>query len=229
MKIDNSLFAKIVLALVFGWMIYHLYINVCSCKIEGLHPGENYIGDFYDTTKIPVPPASRPIIFTNDTLKQAVNQWLIEPVHKRTYGHIKDWDVSKVTDMSNLFYKDPRNYGIGDWYINGVQHFNEDISKWDVSNVTNMHRMFANCSDFDQDISGWDVSNVTDMTIIFDGRSFIYYSHNLCPWKEKLQQNVWNQLVQSARQLVYYISPTHPPALPAFVDCDPHPPPPPLI
>ena len=39
-------------------------------------------------------------------------------------GVIRDWDVSSVTDMSNLFH--------------GAGWFNGDISKWDVSRVTDM-------------------------------------------------------------------------------------------
>ena len=35
MKIDDDVL-KIVLVLVFGWMIYHLYTNMCSCQIEGM-------------------------------------------------------------------------------------------------------------------------------------------------------------------------------------------------
>ena len=40
MKIDDSIF-KIVLSLVFGWIIYHLYTNMCSCQIEGMASGVN--------------------------------------------------------------------------------------------------------------------------------------------------------------------------------------------
>ena len=46
---------------------------------------------------------------------------------------LNDIDVSRVVDMSYLFYNLP---------------FNGDISKWDVSKVKDMHFMFAN-SEFD--------------------------------------------------------------------------------
>ena len=46
------------------------------------------------------------------------------------------WDVSKVTDMSGLFW--------------GHENFDENISNWDVSNVTNMNSMFIGC--FNKDL-----------------------------------------------------------------------------
>ena len=44
------------------------------------------------------------------------------------YGEMNTWDVSNITDMTELF-KDKTT-------------FNENISSWDVSNVTNMSAMF---------------------------------------------------------------------------------------
>ena len=70
-------------------------------------------------------------------------------------GPIGDWDVSTLTDMSDLF--------------SGADKFNADISKWDVSRVTKMSRMFLGASSFDGDLSKWDVSRVTDMTSMFEG------------------------------------------------------------
>ena len=42
---------------------------------------------------------------------------------------ISGWDVSKVTDMSNMF--------------SGAYQFNQDLSSWKVGAVTDMSNMFS--------------------------------------------------------------------------------------
>lgn len=59
-------------------------------------------------------------------------------------GDISEWNVSNVTDMSDMF--------------NGSD-FDGDISQWDVSNVKDMTAMFES-SKFRGDISGWNVDKV---------------------------------------------------------------------
>ena len=74
------------------------------------------------------------VVATNENIKQLVEEGI------RLYGNnanLNYIDVSRVTDMSYLFYK---------------SEFNGDISKWDVSNVTNMFSMFES-SKFNGDIS----------------------------------------------------------------------------
>ena len=101
---------------------------------------------------------------TKQQLVTAVNAWISSsitaldsvPSGQGTgyYGLIRDWDITLVTDMSELF-KDT--------------NFNEDISGWDVSNVTDMSYMFQNNQTFNNDLlNDWDVSKVTDMSYMFD-------------------------------------------------------------
>ncbi|MFB1041055.1 MAG: BspA family leucine-rich repeat surface protein, partial [Polaribacter sp.] len=88
---------------------------------------------------------------TNANIQTAVDLWVSDPAAATTtYGNISDWDVSQVTDMSELFYHNP--------------DFNYDIRNWDVSNVTDMRQMFYDASSFNQPIGNWDVSSVTDMS-----------------------------------------------------------------
>ena len=85
-------------------------------------------------------------------------------------------DVSKITDMSDLFVKSDFNGDISGWNVSGVKDmalmfldssFNQDISGWYVSNVKDMSRMFDG-SKFTGDISKWDVSGVKDMIGMFE-------------------------------------------------------------
>ena len=80
------------------------------------------------------------------------------------YGPIRDWDVSAVTDMSQMFH--------------GASAFNQDLSKWDVSAVTNMGYTFASASEFNQDLSKWDVSAVDHMANMFNLASA--FNRELC-------------------------------------------------
>jgi len=93
---------------------------------------------------------------------------------------ISSWDVSNVTNMSNMFRRDNITLPAEDDICSGglAYHegrFNKDISKWDVSNVTNMSGMFFKAVRFNQDISKWDVSNVTDMSNMFVGANAFHY------------------------------------------------------
>ena len=98
-------------------------------------------------------------LFSSRTeLDIAIDAWIYdEMTATEEYGDINTWDVSQVTDFSNLFYR---------------EDFNSDISAWDVSNGTNFSAMFGASSSFNQDISGWDVSNGTNFTWMFYGATF---------------------------------------------------------
>jgi len=89
--------------------------------------------------------------------------------------NISHWDVSNVTDMSDLFH--------------GASSFNQDLSNWDVSNVTKMTRMFARTSAFNQDLNSWNTANVEEMDFMFwDADAF---SGNISDWNTTNVNNMW--------------------------------------
>ena len=87
------------------------------------------------------------------------------------------WDVSMVTNMSDIFNGSDFNGDVSTWNVSNVidmsgafggTPFNGDISTWNVGNVTTMRSMFIQATDFNGDLSNWDVTNVTNMESVFN-------------------------------------------------------------
>ena len=141
---------------------------------------------------------------SREELKAAVDTCInISPVgdcKNGPQGPIRDWHLSRVTDMSELFKSDNSlnndvykgtasfNSDISNWDVSGVTNmasmfhgatsFNIDVSRWDVSRVNNMARMFMGATLFNADISKWDVSSVTNMENMFHGAKA--FTRQLC-------------------------------------------------
>ena len=121
---------------------------------------------------------------TRAALDTAVNLWVSDSASAvAAYGDINTWDVSLITDMSELFdSQNTFNDFIGSWDVSNVTNmdamfnlassFNQDLSSWDVSNVTNMRWLFRGTDNSNQDLSSWDVSSVTNMAGLFYSSSF---------------------------------------------------------
>jgi surface protein len=118
---------------------------------------------------------------TDENFKQAIALWFENKEEcKLRFGHISDWNTSRVTNMRRVFY-DRRDFNedIGRWDVgrvtnmggmfDGASQFNQDIGQWNVSNTTEMGAMFHRASQFNQDIGQWDVSNVENMSWMFHG------------------------------------------------------------
>ena len=89
-----------------------------------------------------------------------------------------DWDVSLVTDMSQLFRdKSQFNADISAWdtsqvtdmgyMFQGAAAFNGAVGTWDTSQVQSLSDMFRGAAAFNQDIGNWNTSQVTNMASMF--------------------------------------------------------------
>lgn len=98
----------------------------------------------------------------NKSIRKAVKLWF-EDKQKciETYGHISDWNTSKVTNMDSLFRC--KNFD---------KNLSEDyFSKWDTSSVKDMSFMFA-CSRYFNLPVPFNTSSVTSMGLMFCGCTF---------------------------------------------------------
>ena len=92
--------------------------------------------------------------------------------------NISSWDVSNVTDMTNMFNGATSfNQPLNNWDVSSVNSirnmflesnsFNQPLNSWDVSSVTNMVGVFGETTAFNQPLDNWDVRNVTNMNLMF--------------------------------------------------------------
>ena len=128
---------------------------------------------------------------TKAELQEAVDLHYDDPNNAISlYGEFNTWNVSAITDMSELFKNyDTFNEPISNWDISnvtnmeamfwGAESFNMNIDNWDTSNVTDMGNLFRYASSFNQNIGSWDTSNVTDMQAMFG-------------WATSFNQNIGN-------------------------------------
>ncbi len=136
-----------------------------------------YTYDFQSGITYFTPPgSSAPIPFNNivTTLITDMSSMFNASAFNQPIG---SWDVSNVTDMSNMFTNASAfNQPIDSWDVSNVTDmramfygatFNLPIESWNVSNVTDMSAMFYQALAFNQPIGSWNVSSVTNMSFMF--------------------------------------------------------------
>ena len=121
---------------------------------------------------------ARVLSLDNESIRAVMAQHQASICSGTFYPPIGEWDVSHVTDMSDLFRRwRAFNQPIGHWntarvesmtnMFFGAHVFDAPIQAWDTRRVTDMSSMFEHARTFNQPIGDWDTRSVTDMTSMF--------------------------------------------------------------
>ncbi len=155
----------------------------CLYRLRKMYKLQGFNPDF--TKKMFGPYILNKLSRCDGDIKEAVNLWCKGPAAaEKKYGHISKWDVSHVTNMSELFAGHSKmtfDEDIGAWDVSKVttmkgmfyraKAFNQRIGNWDVSKVENMDSMFSEASTFNQPVGAWDVSKAITMEGMFHSAS----------------------------------------------------------
>ena len=181
-------------------------ITITSGQVTRLGTGGNWSGNVYLTTVTTTNPSTWGLgnyitsfesLFFNCNTLTSVPSNIPQTVTNLTQlfigstlindPNISSWQVSNVTNMSNMFNgASAFNRNIGSWDVGRVitmlQMFygasifnnagNSSINNWNTSRVLNMEFMFYAAAAFNQPIGSWDVSNVTEMASVFRFSAF---------------------------------------------------------
>jgi len=119
------------------------------------------------------------VVIDNSNFQTAVNLWCSNQAEANaTYGHMSDWNVSQVTNMSYAFEnRSDFNDDISAWDVTSVVNavgmfkganlFNQNISTWDTHSMANIAGMFEEANSFNQNIGIWDISSVRNLASMF--------------------------------------------------------------
>lgn len=118
----------------------------------GLLQTTGFIVGFSNARNLLIVPNQLPMDINGSAQVTSTNSMFLE-CKKMNSIFLKTWDVSAVTDMTNMF--------------SGCTAFNQPLKTWDVSAVTLMINVFGGCTAFKQDLSSWNVENVTHLVGLF--------------------------------------------------------------
>lgn len=136
-----------------------------DCHVVTSTPPDSEIADIFADVDTPPPQTSKENsvgllqFFNKEELARAIDtylmNWTIRKNESEIYGYpIGSWDVSLVTDFSNIF-DSLRN--------SAVSTFDADLSDWNTSSAEFMVSTFAGASSFTGDVSNWSTNKVTSM------------------------------------------------------------------
>ena len=138
-----------------------------------------------------------------------------------TYGLIENWNTTAVTTLSSAFYgglgvvTNDFNKDISGWDVSNVTNmsnvvraqplFNQPIGAWDTSNVEKFIYCFYSATGFDQDMSNWNILSSWTVLGMFNGvnLSTVNYDLLLVSWEAQLQGAYPNGVGYSSRVIQF--------------------------
>lgn len=148
-------------------------------------------------------------------LKNLIDKEILKNGPNCSLNHI---DISKITNLTNLFAESNFDGDISEWDTSRVKYmrymfFNSkytgkhgDISSWNVSNVEDMSYMFGN-SIYEGDISEWNVSNLQYMNSMFHNALF---NNDISKWNVSNvlhMRHAFNNMFFNQNLSSWYINP----------------------
>lgn len=148
----------------------------------------NLGGQFYGCNNLDLSSVSDVLNFGNCTSCQRMFDTCLSI---STINNINSWDVSNVTNMSQMFYNAILfNQNIDSWNVSSVtdmsqmfslaNSFNQSLNSWNTSSVNTMFGMFNASISFNGNITSWNTSNVTNMSGMFQSASV--FNQNISSW-----------------------------------------------
>ncbi|MEP0265927.1 BspA family leucine-rich repeat surface protein [Dokdonia sp.] len=129
--------------------------------------------------------------------------------------NLNNWDVSNITEMTQMFFVSNFDGDISNWDVGNVQFFssmfeqtpfNQDISNWNigehVSVVSSMRDMFRQNNTFNKPLNNWDVSKVENMRDMF--RDATGFNQSLANWDITSVTNLSGMLNNSGLSIENY-------------------------
>jgi len=112
------------------------------------------------------------------------------PVPPPPPAQIADWDVSKVTVLSGIFFGNPHPIpSLAKWQVTagmqfvqmfGYSTFNQSLAHWDMSGATRLDGMFHGNAVFNQPLGMWNTETVTVMSDMF--RNATAFNQDIGNW-----------------------------------------------